>query len=396
MKLMFIPADNYDKSGAFICMANLVDILHRKYDVEVVVVLHIAGSGTHILDEMGIRHVFVRGYPWCIPLDGDFSFKNKLKFVIKRFINKLTLPKLRQLIRKEKPDLIINNTSWEYLASIAANLEHVPYVWHLREVMWESQMVKPFCGFKDFFSIMSKAQCIIPASKYIEDAYLRKLDEYPEVKSNILTKINTIDEGICCDEYDVGHEIFDSHHLTIAMVGMILPWKGQMQLVKAIEKLMEYTTIDVEVLFVGDYNSEYGSRVRAYVTEKNLEENITFMGGRNDVPDILSHCDIAVVCSSNEGFGRVTVEGMMSGCLMIGAGSGATGYIIQDGVDGLLYEYGSHDDLANKILWAIKHPLEAKQMGQRAREKAMSKYTAEHNAEITYRCYEDVLRRLRQ
>jgi glycosyltransferase involved in cell wall biosynthesis len=56
-----------------------------------------------------------------------------------------------------------------------------------------------------------------------------------------------------------------------------------------------------------------------------------------------------VVCSANEPFGRVTVEGMRAGLVLIGANCGGTVELIKDGETGLLYEHGKPEDLADKI-----------------------------------------------
>jgi glycosyltransferase involved in cell wall biosynthesis len=55
------------------------------------------------------------------------------------------------------------------------------------------------------------------------------------------------------------------------------------------------------------------------------------------------------MCSRGEPFGRVTVEAMKQGVPVVGAASGGTIEIIQDGVTGLLYQLGDAEDLAAKI-----------------------------------------------
>ena len=48
--------------------------------------------------------------------------------------------------------------------------------------------------------------------------------------------------------------------------------------------------------------------------------------------------DIALVASCSEAFGRVTVEAMLAGMLVIGADVAGTSELICDGVNGILYE----------------------------------------------------------
>ena len=42
--------------------------------------------------------------------------------------------------------------------------------------------------------------------------------------------------------------------------------------------------------------------------------------------------------SKSDGLGRVTLEGMLAGCLVIGRAAGATVELIQNGVNGLTYK----------------------------------------------------------
>lgn len=64
--------------------------------------------------------------------------------------------------------------------------------------------------------------------------------------------------------------------------------------------------------------------------------------------------DIELMCAERETFGWVTVEGMRSGLLVIGANTGATPEIITNMKTGLLYTHGDARDLADKIEWVLK------------------------------------------
>ena len=75
----------------------------------------------------------------------------------------------------------------------------------------------------------------------------------------------------------------------------------------------------------------------------------------NGYKKAISRKDIVCVCSSNEAFGRVTVEGMLSKCLVVASDSGASGEIIQDGVTGRLYRNDSVYSLTETILKAINN-----------------------------------------
>ena len=53
-------------------------------------------------------------------------------------------------------------------------------------------------------------------------------------------------------------------------------------------------------------------------------------------------------------FGRVTVESMLGKCLVVGAASGATTELIQDGVNGILYQPDDEADFCKKLTACIE------------------------------------------
>jgi glycosyltransferase involved in cell wall biosynthesis len=76
--------------------------------------------------------------------------------------------------------------------------------------------------------------------------------------------------------------------------------------------------------------------------------------------------DVILVCSRSEGFGRVTIEGMLARKPVIGARCGATAELIQDGTTGLLYNYGDPSDLADRIQHLYHNRAAAEQLGKNA------------------------------
>ena len=69
------------------------------------------------------------------------------------------------------------------------------------------------------------------------------------------------------------------------------------------------------------------------------------------IKDKMIESDILLMNSRSEGFGRVTVEGMLGGLLVIGRNSAGTAEIIQDGRTGLLFNTDEElEQLLQKVL----------------------------------------------
>jgi glycosyltransferase involved in cell wall biosynthesis len=87
----------------------------------------------------------------------------------------------------------------------------------------------------------------------------------------------------------------------------------------------------------------------------------------------------------------VVAEAFSSGVPVIGSRHGGLAEMVTDGVNGLLFNPGDSDDLAEKIIWAQDHPKEMLTMGKAAYQEYLSKYTSERNYEILMAIYLSVL-----
>ena len=100
--------------------------------------------------------------------------------------------------------------------------------------------------------------------------------------------------------------------------------------------------------------------------------------------------DIVCVCSTKEGFGRVTVESMLGKCLVVGAASGATIELIQDGVNGVLYQPNNQNDFCKKLLTCIEHFDDYTGVIENGQKYALTHFTDEKNAEGVLSVYKNV------
>lgn len=89
------------------------------------------------------------------------------------------------------------------------------------------------------------------------------------------------------------------------------------------------------------------------VNRLNLSDYIDFIESTDDVRSYMLHATAFLMCSKNEGLGRVTVESMYYGCPVIGRNSGGTVELIKDGITGYLFE--DVEDCACKMQYVVTH-----------------------------------------
>src|SRR5699024_8924720 len=94
-----------------------------------------------------------------------------------------------------------------------------------------------------------------------------------------------------------------------------------------------------------------------------------------------------------EAFGRVTVEAMLAGALVIGANTEGTAELI-DGKYGLLYNQGDFMSLFQKIKYAIDNQEEMKEIASLSKRYALQNFTATINCNNICKIYKELLNEL--
>lgn len=92
-----------------------------------------------------------------------------------------------------------------------------------------------------------------------------------------------------------------------------------------------------------------------------------------------------------ENFPRTLVEAFGCGLPVIASRIGALVELVQDGVTGLLFEPGNTQDLAQKMQWALQHPVEMAEMGREARALYEAEFTAERNYQQLMAIYDEAI-----
>lgn len=380
MKVMFVASDNYDASGAFLSMVQLIKCLHN-FGIEAMVILPTKGTGTRLLDDYGISYRMIPTYNWSISMHKKRTCTEEIKIVIKKILNRKQIYHLKNIIRKENFDIVHINTSYSYVGAVAAQKAKIPVIWHLREFMEEDQNTT-FWNKVESYKLMKQSDKLIAVSKSIAD-------KYKEIFSK--EKVKVIYNGINPIFYNEEKQIMNSNLLKIVLIGTISEKKGQLVAIKAISELVKNANIEVCVKIVGTGTKEYLKYLECEVGRLGLKQVIEFVGKSDNVKKYYDWADISIVSSIMEAFGRVTVEGMMAGCLVIGSNTGGTKELLKDGVTGIIFEQGNSHDLFEKIKNAIENKALSKKIASEGRYKAGLLYTAERNAKEIANVYEEIL-----
>jgi glycosyltransferase involved in cell wall biosynthesis len=158
---------------------------------------------------------------------------------------------------------------------------------------------------------------------------------------------------------------FEQKDLIVGFIGWLLPIKGPMHLLKAMEDVWQNHD-DTILVFIG--KGDLYVDLRAEALKISANGRVHFLGWRNDIDEIMPIFDIFVLPSLNEGMGRVLVEAMAAGKPIVASNVGGIPDLVRHDYNGLLVPPGDKKALAAGIKQLINDPEKAKMMSRRGRE----------------------------
>ncbi len=383
MKKVLLMATDSNISGASLSMIYLIKKLKDK-NIDTYTIIPNHGDLEEILKNEEIKYQVIKTYSWIIPKNSKTLKQciNYCKFTVKYILNKASIKKIRKYIKKNEIDLVHINSLYSYVGAIAAIQEQKKIIWHIREFLEEDQNNK-FAVKKYAINLISKSDKIICISKSIYNKFSKI---FPKDKMSIIYN------GIDIEKFKPHtKKILKNKIKKFILVGTIQEGKGQKDLVLAVDKLVKENINEFQVYFMGMKEENYFSEIEQLIMEKHLESYIHYIGMSKDVKSHMLEADISFVCSKNEAFGRVTIESMLCGCLVIGANTAGTRELIIDGKTGLLYQQGNFEDLAQVIKYALENSDKANLIAKEASKYASHKYNASLNADNIYKLYQSIL-----
>jgi len=156
--------------------------------------------------------------------------------------------------------------------------------------------------------------------------------------------------------------------LVIGTVGWLLPIKGPMHLLRAMSFVWQ-SHPETGLVYVGKGDLEKELREEAF--RLGVSERVSFLGWRDDIPEIMQLLDIFVLPSLNEGMGRVLVEAMAAGKPIVASNVGGIPDLVIQGENGLLVPAADAEALASGIEFFITNPEKRREMGEKGRKMAI-------------------------
>jgi glycosyltransferase involved in cell wall biosynthesis len=171
---------------------------------------------------------------------------------------------------------------------------------------------------------------------------------------------------------------YSAYKNIVLFVGRLMPVKNLSMLLNAVPLIL---TKHPQTLFLIVGEGSEKARLEMLVNELNIGSNVIFEGNvsYDRLADYYASCDIFVLPSNYEGWGRVVIEALASGKPVIMTDVGCANDIVINGENGFVIKRNDHFLLAQKIIYLIENPLLRKKMGENGRKLVTQKLDVKKN-----------------
>ena len=334
--------------GAERCCLDL--ILNLPERLKPIVIVPGTGPFLDIIKKNKIDHYVIHFRGW-------WHKKFRLLHIPRVFLNLLTARKILRMLTGRKIQMVYTNTLYSPIGAFLAYALDVPHLWHTHEFVHLNHSDKfdfgPKLSMRFVNRFSDKIICTSGAHKadlanYIEPA-----------------KINIVHNGV--DEKPLSRRSRGAENeYSLLMIGSITKNKGHADAILALKELLG-RGVKAKLTIVGNGDNQYVNYLKALQANCGVASHVCWEGFRENADDYIRAADVLLLCSRFETFGRVAIDTMSLGCPVIASNNGGTADIIDVSVNGLTYDHGDYEGLAQKILMLIHD----KELGARITENAL-------------------------
>jgi glycosyltransferase involved in cell wall biosynthesis len=312
-------------------------------------------------------------YDWWVA-SKPWSLLLKIKMVFGFF---KSAQQLKKKILENKINIVISHTLVTPIGAMASMLTRRKHLWYIHEYGDLDHSLNFCFGKKLQLTIMDH----LSDGVIVNSSALQKHFQ-PFFPNHNLEKIN----------YVVNYPTIkapnkkDPNKLNICMVGRIAPGKNQIIALEALA-ILKKEGIRPKLIFVGGHEPRYLNELKAYISTHQLYEQVTFISHTTHPWTFVESSDCVLVCSLNEAFGRVTVEGMKAGRIVVASNSSAGPEIINHGKTGFLFSPNAPKELA-QILKDLYFSDDLSKIAQKGQITALENYNADKHSEQIEKIFE--------
>ncbi len=300
---------------------------------------------------------------------------------------------VRRAAARHGADVVHANSIRAGLVLGLARLRRTPTIVHVRDCLPPGRVSRATLRL-----IASTATTIVANSQYTAASVLAAAPSARvEVVHNAVDLQRFDPESIDRDAARARLGEAGGRRLLLGVVAQLSPWKGQDTAIETLGLLCG-EGFDAHLLLIGSAkfvarstrfdNEDYVARLRELIATAGLEDRVSWLGEREDVPQIIRALDVLLLPSWEEPFGRAAIEAMALGVPVVATDVGGPREIIEDGREGYLVAPRQPSAWARAIARVAQSADGGAAMGRAGRERAEQQFTIARHVHATLDVYE--------
>ena len=187
-----------------------------------------------------------------------------------------------------------------------------------------------------------------------------------------------------------------TRQVLLGMVAQLTPWKGQDTAIEALRLLREQG-VDAHLLLIGSAkfvarstrfdNQAYVARLHELTAQAGLADRVSWLGEREDVPELVRALDVLLLPSHQEPFGRALLEAMALEVPVLATNIGGPPELVRDGRDGYLLAPQEPAAWAQAVQRIIQSPERGRELGRAGRLRVAEAFGVEDHVEAVLAVY---------
>ncbi|HCG76369.1 MAG: hypothetical protein CO162_02405 [bacterium (Candidatus Ratteibacteria) CG_4_9_14_3_um_filter_41_21] len=306
---------------------------------------------------------------WCLAGGGEIADELKAKGIdlkilgIGNYHNPLNILKLILLLKKERFNIVhMHGYFATTIGRIAARISGIPIlVTHLHTTHYNLKLRNIIVD--KILNLFT--QKIICVSEAVKKSFI---DTEDGAKGKFIVIYNGIDKK----KYTL-HQLDDRREI-ITTVSSLYPHKGHTHLLKAMKEVLT-SFPRVRFWIVGE--GPLKEKLKKEAINLEISSQVSFLGKRKDIPEILSQSVLFVLPSLREGLPLTILEAIAVGLPVIATEVGGIPEAVIDKETGFLVPPENAEALAEAIINLLKNPKMMEEMGQKGRKIFEEKFTTQ-------------------
>lgn len=280
---------------------------------------------------------------------------------------------LEKLIEENEITHLYSNTSAVLVGAFITKKSGIRHIWHLHEILVSPKWLAIILG----KLINRHADKIIVVSQAVWDNWKSNIAE-----AKMVLLYNGIDYSPYLDQVNnIRNEIPEAKEkVLIGMIGRVSHWKGQTYFLE-IAKSITHKQQNVHFLIAGDAfpgTEHFVTQMLEKIGALGLEKQVSYLGFRKDVPEVMKSLDIFVLPSIlPDPLPTVILEAMASSIPVVATAHGGALEMLLNGQTGVLIPWDNAAQAAHEIEGLVRDKNKRLEMGILGRNRVLENFSPE-------------------